>query len=365
MRTTLLAGILAAGALLSRAPAVVAQALVNHGAHLCATDILRAGGFRALVGMGPQAAVRSTCAASVVDFSRASQLHPTKASARWSATAAIARADYQTAYDLLQDSGSCAEWLNAYWQSLAAHGLRRFDEAASCLGRADNSGRALDVFADRLLGIGEIDSAVHYEKAAVARHPDSPDAHFKLAEALYRRGRDAEAIDEYRSGFKSPRPPTVETGEIAYHLALLLGGRGAHAEAITVMNGALAARPQYPPYLGYVAAMYLAMGDRANALKRLDELVRAAPSSGYPHCEYGRYYLAVGATDRAADEFARATQLDPAGPAYYYGDLGAAYLHQGNIEKARAALREAVRRSPGNQTYRDWLLSAEQPTAKK
>jgi cytochrome c-type biogenesis protein CcmH/NrfG len=69
--------------------------------------------------------------------------------------------------------------------------------------------------------------------------------------------------------------------------------------------------------------------------------------------------------DQAVVQFERSVQLDPAAPAFYYGDLGAAYFAQDKLPQAITAWTEARRREPDNATYLQWLTAARLTAARK
>lgn len=341
-------------ALVSVARTLGPRVRVNQAALSCMPELIRSRTIDAAL-LKQAAATGSACAAALRGDTS------TEAASRWAAMADIAGGRYETAHDhLLHMPPGTTAPIQHFFLGLTAHALGRSEEAIREWAALDQKGRGLEVVSDRLMSLGQVDAALRYYKAAVSQRPDSADARFKLAEALYRAGQLSAALDEYRRGFASASgPASVDLGEVGYHHAQILSGRGEYAEAIAALRKAVAARPRYPIYTGFLAVVYARSGDHANAERWLDETVRLAPASGYPYWEYGRYYMSRHMSDRAVAQFERSVNLDPAAPAFYYGDLGAAYLAEGSVQQAIAAWTEARRREPDNATYRQWLTAAQ------
>jgi tetratricopeptide (TPR) repeat protein len=242
---------------------------------------------------------------------------------------------------------------------LTAHALGHSDAAIHEWASLDADGRVLLAIAERLVRLGRADLALPYCRAAAAQRPDSVDVRFRLAETLNMAGQMDEARAAYRQGFASGSlPASTDMGEVAFHYAQILAARREFGEAVAIMEKAIAARPRYPNYMGYLALIQVQSGEPARAVRWLDEAVKVAPASGYPYWEYGRFYMSRQMTGPAIAQFERAVRLDP-GPAYYYGDLGAAYFAENRLPEAIGAWREACRRAPANATYRQWLAAAE------
>ena len=346
--------ILLALGIASIVPGVAAQAFVNRAAVGCTFDVL-ASGFTAATLTGRPMGGPGGCAA-------ARRLNGTsEAAVRWSAIGDLLVGNYQSARDRLIQAAPAANEavLQHFFLGLTAHALGHSDAAIQEWASLDADGRVLLAVAERLVLLGRADAALPYCRAAAAERPDSVDARFRLAETLNLAGQVDEARAAYRRGFASRSLPTsVDFGEVAFHYAQILTSRREFGEAVAVMEKAIAARPHYPNYLGYLALIYTQSGDPARAVRWLDEAVKVAPTSGYPYWEYGRFYMSRQMTAPAIAQFERAIRLDP-GPAYYYGDLGAAYFAENRLQEAIEAWREACRRAPGNTTYRQWLAAAE------
>jgi tetratricopeptide (TPR) repeat protein len=336
-------------------PGMAAQALVNRAALGCMADAVGSR-FRDAALLGRPAEGQGGCSAA------RRLTGSSDAAVRWSAIGELTVGNYQRAHDRLSQSAPTANEavLQHFFLGLASHALGRSDEAIREWSSLDDNGRVLLAIAERLVVIGHPDAALPYCYAAAAAQPDSVDVRFRLAEALSLAGRVDDALAEYRQAFASGSLPAItDFGDAAFHYAQLLGARRRFAESIAMMQVALEARPRYAIYMGFLAVIYTQAGDPTQAVRWLDEAVKAAPASGYPYWEYGRFYMSRQMTAQAIEQFERAVRLDPAGPAYYYADLGAAYLTANRRQPAIDALREACRRAPANAMYRQWLGSAE------
>jgi tetratricopeptide (TPR) repeat protein len=340
-------------ALVSGAGTVGARVRVNHAALSCISELVRSRTIDAAL-LAQSAEEDSLCAAAIRADGK------TESAPRWAAMADIAAGRYEAAHNrLLHTPPGTDAPIRHFFLGLTAHALGRSGEAIHEWTSLDQDGRVLEAVSDRLMILGQVDAALRYYEAAVSQRPDSADAHFKLAEALYRAGQLPAALDQYRRGFASAsKPASIDVGEVAYHQAQILSAQRDYAAAIAAIKKAVAARPRYPNYTGFLAALYAQSGDQASAVRWLEETVRSAPASGYPYWEYGRYYMSRHMPDQAVAQLERSVQLDPAAPAFYYGDLGAAYFAQGKLPQAIAAWTEARRRDPGNATYSQWLTAA-------
>lgn len=207
---------------------------------------------------------------------------------------------------------------------------------------------------------GEFAQAEQYHRLVMIIAPDLVEAHLELAEDLFAWGKYDEALVEYRLGFAKPiKPSSVNLGEAAYHQAQIFSARGQYAEAISALEKAIAWHPGYPYYTGALGENYGRLGNYERAEYWLNETVRLAPTMGYPYWVYGRYYRHRQMFDWATIKFQEATRVEPEGAAYYYGDLGEAYLAGGHADLAVQPLLEALHRDPGNTTFKQWLEAAQ------
>jgi tetratricopeptide (TPR) repeat protein len=97
--------------------------------------------------------------------------------------------------------------------------------------------------------------------------------------------------------------------------------------------------------LGWITFMNGSPADAVAPLERA--LARVGAFYGPAHEAYGQVLLRLGRLDEAAEQFALASRLDPAGPQSETG-LGQIAFQRGNLEVARGHLEAAIARDPGH-----------------
>lgn len=97
----------------------------------------------------------------------------------------------------------------------------------------------------------------------------------------------------------------------------------------------------------YLGEIYEENGRIDKAIEQYAIALGLKPRYGEAHSNLGGAYLASGRTDNAIEQFRIALTLDPLNstPEYYYGvvnqNLGIAYAHKGDFERAREYFQEA------------------------
>jgi tetratricopeptide (TPR) repeat protein len=123
--------------------------------------------------------------------------------------------------------------------------------------------------------------------------------------------------------------PTKDSGsksEVAVLKALALDDQLAEAHAT----------------LGFMRMMHW---DWVAAEQEFKRAIALNPSYAVAHNWYGLYWLFGGHQDKAAEEFGRAQQVDPASPAYN-ANLGAIFCNREQYERGIAYLTESFRLAP-------------------
>jgi len=346
-------------------PRLASSALVNRGALLCKDTYLASGGIDCILSAPVDSRTRiSVCEAAYGDFAIAARYDPSNDRALlWLAYVELVRGNYEAAQAYLL-TGAKASSNNQFYPFLlgmTSYALGKPDQAMAYWAQLDNAEKALLSVGDRLQWQGEDRQAVKYYRVAVSMYAGSSDAHLKLAEALYTLGESDEALLYYGLGFDKlgrSNSASVNVGEASYHQALILIGHDRYAEAILALERANIWHPGYPIYTSALGKVYGLLGDYEKAEYWLNETVRISPASGSAYWEYGNYYMQRQMFKQAVLKFEQAVAVEPQGPAYLYGNLGLAYLILGDTDRAIQALREALRRDPGNSTYEGWLAAA-------
>jgi serine/threonine-protein kinase len=189
-----------------------------------------------------------------------------------------------------------------------------------------------------------LEEAIRYYTAAVALRPQSPNAHYGLANPLHGKGRLDEAIAEYREAIRLKKDfPEAHT-----NLGLALADQDRLDEAIAEYRLAIASRQEFPEaHIAHtnLGAALKRQGWRDEAIAAYREAIRL--KKDYPEANYnlGNALLDLGRLDEAIAAYREAIKskqpLPRAHLAHY--SLGLALQRQGRLDKAIAAYREAIR----------------------
>jgi tetratricopeptide (TPR) repeat protein len=147
-------------------------------------------------------------------------------------------------------------------------------------------------------------------------------------------------------------------------LGRLLVEAGQPARALAHLEVAHGRAPEVAETTYYLGAAQLRLGDLARGRPLIEEALAADPRLGYgePHLRLADYYLDHGQPAEAATHLERFTGMHASSVEGQY-KLAQAYLGVGQVDRARAALDEAVRAyrgAPGFKRREDrlWRLRA-------
>lgn len=177
------------------------------------------------------------------------------------------------------------------------------------------------------------DDAIRQFDAALQANPDSDDAKFDLANALFRKGAYADALDACQ------RVSEQEHSDDAY--LALLGDVYAHlgqtAQAEETDRSAIARSPDNDQNYLSLALLQFREGDIAAAKHTLLQGQAHVPASGKILWGLGVASVMQGNTADAAKDFDKAVDLLPEWPGSY-SMLGVFYFQTGQIAQAREVL---------------------------
>ncbi len=177
------------------------------------------------------------------------------------------------------------------------------------------------------------DDAIQHFQAALRANPDSDDVKFDLADAYFRKGQYAEALDMVRQ--------VSAQGQNDDAVLALLGDIHAHlgdaVRAAEIFRNAISRNPDNDQYYLSLTLVQLRDNDVSGAAATLQKGLGRIPGSGKLHWGLGIVSVLEGKTGQAAEHLERAVDLLPEWSGSY-STLGVFYYQTGQIEKAREVL---------------------------
>jgi len=177
------------------------------------------------------------------------------------------------------------------------------------------------------------DDAIRHFQGALAANPESDDVKFDLADAYFRKGAYAQALE-------AAQQVSAQGQQDGAFLALL-GDIYAHlgdsARASEIFRGAITRNPDNDQYYLSLAMVELREKDAAGAEETLRKGLSRIPGSGKILWGLGIASVLEGKTPQAEEDFERAVDLLPEWSGSY-STLGVFYYQTGEIAKAREVL---------------------------
>lgn len=190
-------------------------------------------------------------------------------------------------------------------------------------------------------GLGNLDRAARDYQAALDEDPDRPDALYLLGLVTLQRGDPSHAFT------LMDRAVALRPDEADYHAGLAEAhrvlGRADRAEASC--REAVRLRPDSPEHLVNLGAILVDRGAFDAAVDCFREALRIHPDFVAAHNNLGGALLRLGDASAALDHFRAAARLDP-GSAEPHVNLGAILMERGELAESLAHCREAVRLRP-------------------
>jgi tetratricopeptide (TPR) repeat protein len=177
------------------------------------------------------------------------------------------------------------------------------------------------------------DDAVQHFQTALRANPDSDDVKFDLADAYFRRGAYAEALEAARQVSAQGQQDDAFLallGDIYAHL-------GDNSRASEIFRDAIRRNPDNDQYYLSLALAELHQNDVNGAEETLQKGLARIPGSGKIQWGLGIVSVLEGKTGQAAQRLERAVDLLPEWSGSY-STLGVFYYQTGQIAKAREAL---------------------------
>jgi tetratricopeptide (TPR) repeat protein len=178
------------------------------------------------------------------------------------------------------------------------------------------------------------DAIVHFQSALRA-NPDSDDIKFDLADAYFRKGLYAEALQTEETVSDPGRKDDADLsllGDIYAHL-------GENSKGEQIFRDAIARNPDNDQYYLSLALLELRQMQLADAKTVLESGLKRMPSSGKILWGLGIAAALEGKSTEAANQLERAVDLLPEWVGSY-STLGVFYYETGQIDKAREVLNK-------------------------
>lgn len=159
-----------------------------------------------------------------------------------------------------------------------------------------------------LLQASQHDEAVAVFREGLQRHPDSADFHFNLGTAYDKLGRFDELVSEMQEAIRLDPKHADALNYLGYTFA----ERDMRLEeAVTLIQRALAVRPQNGYYLDSLAWAYFKMGRLREALEEMKRAVTVVPDDPVFFEHLGEIYLTNDLLSDARESWLRSLELDP------------------------------------------------------
>jgi tetratricopeptide (TPR) repeat protein len=177
------------------------------------------------------------------------------------------------------------------------------------------------------------DDAIQHFQNALHANPESDDVRFDLADAYFRKGMYAEALDaaqKLSAAGQHDDASLALVGDIYGHL-------GESAKAVEIFREAISRNPDNDQYYLSLTLVQLRENDVTGAEQTLQKGLARIPGSGKILWGLGVVSVLQGRTTQAAERLEHAVDLLPEW-AGSYSTLGVFYYQTGQIEKAREVL---------------------------
>ncbi len=177
------------------------------------------------------------------------------------------------------------------------------------------------------------DDAIQHFQAALAANSESDDVKFDLADAYFRKGAYAQALE----AAKQVSAPGQQDAAFLALLGDIYAHLGDSARASEIFRAAIDRNPDNDQYYLSLALVELREKDAAGADETLRKGLARIPGSGKILWGLGIVSVLQGKTPQAEEDFERAVDLLPEWSGSY-STLGVFYYQTGEIAKAREVL---------------------------
>ena len=184
-------------------------------------------------------------------------------------------------------------------------------------------------------------------RAALAKDPSYPKAHYMLGRKAYEEGRTDEAITHFEAETKAHPEDDASLST----LASLYVEAGRTADAVKVYESVVTANPENTDALVSLDGLYTAMGDQKKSEETFQKVIAANPTGAdqvYYRVGAGimkRKDLGEGDRQRAIAAFEKAVKLNPKNEKAHR-ELGWALIGVNKIDEAKAHFKKYLELAP-------------------
>ncbi len=190
-------------------------------------------------------------------------------------------------------------------------------------------------------------SEVNLWEDVVRKSPEKARGYNSLGFALRKRGRLAEAIEEYREAIR-----LKQDYALAHHnLAYAYFASHAYDKAVEQYGRAIRLQPDFAEAHNGLGIVYGEMGLMEKAIEQYRIAIRLKPDSANAYTNLGNAYWRLEDVDGAFEQYQMAIRIRPDFPEPF-NNLGVIYATRGHPDKAVEYFETAVRLSPANPEYR-------------